>query len=161
MIQLFFNEFVNLKLNPEQAVQDWNTELEATNKYISWRNHWPSANGASKDSSSEIFEGQNHRGHLCSTDSSFRVSSIHQQFDDQQRRKQLSFFYKSAFRAISLPKQPNSPHRRHPSMQQNRYPCWHRGILLTTTDVLKATFILNRKPHHLWLISGSAWRFPG
>lgn len=27
MIQLFFNEFVNLKINPEQA--DWNTEEEA------------------------------------------------------------------------------------------------------------------------------------
>lgn len=49
MVQLSFNEFVNLKINPEQAVQDWNAEQEATNKSISSHNHSPLANGPLKD----------------------------------------------------------------------------------------------------------------
>lgn len=35
MVQLSLNEFDNLKINLEQAVQDWNAEQEAANKSIS------------------------------------------------------------------------------------------------------------------------------
>lgn len=45
MIRLFYNEIVNLKINPEQAVSDWNTEQEATNKSISSHKQSPLANG--------------------------------------------------------------------------------------------------------------------
>lgn len=162
MIQLFFNKFVNLKINPEQAVQDWNTEQEATNKSISSHNHSPLANGPSKDvsqqwdlSRSSQLKNRAAMVIFAFLIRSFRASSIHQQFDVQQRRKQISFFYKSSVQLSGayhcfLPKQPNTPTGAFPACNKTDIPAGTGEIWVTTTDVLKATIILSRESHRLW-----------
>lgn len=174
MVQLSLNEFVNLKINLEQAVQDWNAEQEAANKSITSHNHLPLANGPLKDMSqrrdlsrsSPLRSGgvmvtwhcwDARSGHPGPTSS--LVSSRAQNTSLSSINRRCSIQGRIIVSRLNTTKHPPQAPSQH-ATKQISVPAQRKYGL---PEVLEATSILTRENDLVLILAiwACAWKFPG